>query len=92
MDNLLKDHRYPPPPKMSYVVDSMADRGKVFKTFDLVLNSVNWRALARGVSGEKCCQIAVKNLRPELRSSLETDAVFDGALSRYHCTDWGACL
>jgi hypothetical protein len=39
-----------------------------------------------------CCEIAVKSLRPEMRSSVETGAVLDGALSRYLRTDWGASL
>jgi hypothetical protein len=34
----------------------------------------------------------MKSLRPEMRSSLETGAVLDGALSRYLGTDWGAGL
>jgi hypothetical protein len=34
----------------------------------------------------------VKSLPPERRSSLETGAVLDGALSRYLRTDWGASL
>jgi hypothetical protein len=34
----------------------------------------------------------MKSLRPERRSSLETGAVLDGALSRYLRTHWGASL
>jgi len=41
------------------------------------------------LAGAIGCQIAVKSLRPEMGSSLETGAVLDGALSRHHRTDWG---
>jgi hypothetical protein len=59
---------------------------------DLAGNSAIWRALAGVLTGAICCQIAVKSLRPEMRSSLETGAVLDSALSRYLRTDWGASL
>jgi len=87
---------------MSQVDDNKIVRGRVFKTLDLLVSSAVWRALA-GVPtrGEYCqkaskkgeyFQRAVKSLRPEARSSLETGAVLDGALSRYLRIDWGARL
>jgi hypothetical protein len=56
------------------------------------LNFSVWRALAGVLTGAICCQIAVKSLRPEMGSSLETGAVLDDALSRYLRTDCGASL
>ena len=53
------------------------------------MNFAVWRALAGVLTGAICCQIAVKSLRPEMRSSLDTDALLDGALSRYLRTGWG---
>ena len=60
------------------------------------MNFAVWRALAGVLTGAICRTFAVKeqvkSLRPETRSSLETGAVLDGALSRYLRTDWGAGL
>ena len=54
------------------------------------MNFAVWRALAGVLTGAISCQRAVKSLRPEMRPSLETGTVLDGALSRYLGTDWGA--
>ena len=63
---------------------------------DLALDFSVWRALARVLTGAICRTFVVKehmkSLRPEMRLSLETGAVLDGALSRYLRTDWGAGL
>ena len=63
---------------------------------DLVLDFSVWRALAGVLTWAICRAFVVKeqvkSLRPEMRSSLETGAVLDGALSRYLRTDWGASL
>ena len=64
----------------------------MLQRLDLALDFSVWRALAGVLIGAICCQIAGKSLRPEMRSSLETGAVLDGALSRYLRTDWGASL
>ena len=59
---------------------------------DLAINFAVWRALVGVLAGAICCQGARKNLKPKTRSSLETGAVLDGALSRYLRIDWGARL
>ena len=64
----------------------------MLQIWDLALDFSVWRALAGVLTLAICCQIAVKSLRPEMRSSLETGAVLAGALSRYLRTDWGASL
>ena len=60
------------------------------------MNFAVWRALAGVLIGAICRTFVgkehMKSLRPEMRSSLETGAVLDGALSRYLRTDWGASL
>ena len=60
------------------------------------MNFAVWRALAGVLTGSICRTFVVKehmkSLRPEMRLSLETGAVLDGALSRYLRTDWGASL
>ena len=60
------------------------------------MNFAVWRALAGVLTGAICRTFIVKehvkSLRPETRSSPETGAVLDGALSRYLRTDWGASL
>ena len=82
----------PPPPKMSQVDDNKLVRGKVFKRCDLALICSIWRALAGMLTGAICCQRTRKSLRPERRSSLETGALLDGALSRYLRSECGASL
>jgi hypothetical protein len=64
----------------------------VLQGWDLALNFAVWRALAGVLTLAICCQIAVKSLRPEMRSSLETGALLDGALSSDHRTDYDAGL
>ena len=64
----------------------------MLQRWDLVLDFSVWRALAGVLTLAICCQIAEKSLRPEMRSSLKTGAVRDGALSSYLRTDCGAGL
>ena len=60
------------------------------------MNFSVWRALAGVLTWSICRAFVVKEqvkrLRPEMRSSLETGAVLDGALSRYLLSDCGASL
>ncbi|MGB8774376.1 MAG: hypothetical protein WCC78_09555 [Terriglobales bacterium] len=84
---------------MSQVDDSKVVRGKALKIMDLTPNFSLWRALAGVLTGVFVGHLLsfivkerVKSLRPEMRASLETGAVLDGALSRHLRTDWGASL
>jgi hypothetical protein len=61
-----------PPIKMSEVDDNKVVIVKIFKTLDLAVDFAIWRAFAGVLAGAIYCQRAVKNSKPEIRSSLET--------------------
>jgi hypothetical protein len=77
---------------MSEVDDNRAVKGKIFKTLDLAENFDDWRAVAGVLTGAICRERAVKIRSPEIRPSLETGALLEGASSVNPRTDCGASL
>ena len=77
---------------MSEVDDNRAVKGKIFKTLDLAADFDDWRAVAGVLTGAIGLSKSGENSKPEIRPSLETGALLDGASSVNPRTDCGAGL